>query len=77
MYRFSEVIYHSKNNTADIGMGLIWDDVYEGQHKSTTYVTYPTVLIVLDPLGVTVLGGRVTGVGVAGLTLGGGKPCSL
>jgi len=27
---------------------------------------------VLDPLNVTVLGGRVTGVGVAGLTLGGG-----
>jgi len=30
MYRFNEVIYHSNNNTVDIGMGLIWDDVYSG-----------------------------------------------
>jgi hypothetical protein len=31
MYRFSEVIYHAENNTADIGTGLIWDDVYAGE----------------------------------------------
>ena len=57
MYRFSEVTYHSSNQTVDIGAGLIWDDVYAA----------------LEPLGVTVVGGRVTGVGVAGFSLGGGN----
>ncbi|KDQ56646.1 hypothetical protein JAAARDRAFT_194628 [Jaapia argillacea MUCL 33604] len=56
MYRFSEVTYNAETSTADIGTGLIWDDVYA----------------VLNPLGVNVAGGRVTGVGVAGFTLGGG-----
>ncbi|KAF9472666.1 FAD-binding domain-containing protein [Pholiota conissans] len=56
MYRFSEITYHAASNTADIGVGLICDDVYA----------------TLDPLGVTVLGGRVTGLGIAGFTLGGG-----
>ncbi|KAF5385518.1 hypothetical protein D9757_005411 [Collybiopsis confluens] len=56
MYRFSEVVYDAVENTATIGMGLIWDDVYA----------------VLADYGVNVLGGRVTGVGVAGFTLGGG-----
>lgn len=57
MARFSEVVYHPNNNTADIGAGLIWDDVYAA----------------LEPYGVNVVGGRVTGVGVAGFTLGGGR----
>ncbi|KAF9078750.1 FAD dependent oxidoreductase [Rhodocollybia butyracea] len=56
MYRFSNVIYDSTSNTATIGTGLIWDDVYTA----------------LAPFNVNVLGGRVTGVGVAGFTLGGG-----
>ncbi|KIP04819.1 hypothetical protein PHLGIDRAFT_75249 [Phlebiopsis gigantea 11061_1 CR5-6] len=56
MYRFSEVNYDSATQTADIGSGLIWDDVYAS----------------LEPLGVNVVGGRVTGVGVAGFSLGGG-----
>ena len=34
MYRFSEVMYHPDNNTADIGMGLIWDEVYQGMLAS-------------------------------------------
>jgi len=39
-----------------IGMGLKWDDVYTA----------------LEPLNITVAGGRVEGVGVGGFTLGGG-----
>lgn len=56
MKRFQQVIYHANNQTVDIGAGLTWDDVYK----------------VLDPLGVTAVGGRVSGVGVAGFILGGG-----
>ncbi|EED78329.1 predicted protein [Postia placenta Mad-698-R] len=55
MSRFSGVTYHSDSQTVDIGSGLIWDDVYAA----------------LEPYGVNVVGGRVTGVGVAGFTLGG------
>ncbi|PPQ88209.1 hypothetical protein CVT25_005174 [Psilocybe cyanescens] len=54
MFRFSEVNYHPASQTVDIGPGLIWDNVYAA----------------LQPLGVTAIGGRVTGVGVAGYTLG-------
>ena len=43
----------------DIGPGLIWDDVYAA----------------LEPHGVNVVGGRMSGIGVAGLTLGGGSFC--
>ena len=57
MTRFDEVVYHSNNGTVDIGTGLIWDVVYA----------------TLDPLNVTVAGGRVSGVGVGGFSLGGGK----
>ncbi|KAG6875148.1 hypothetical protein C0992_004981 [Termitomyces sp. T32_za158] len=56
MEPFSEVIYDAATQTAVIGAGLIWDDVYAA----------------LAPHGVNVVGGRVTGVGVAGFTLGGG-----
>ena len=56
MYKFSEVDYDADAGTATIGAGLIWDDVYAA----------------LAPFGVNVVGGRVTGIGVAGLTLGGG-----
>ncbi|KAK0499151.1 hypothetical protein EDD18DRAFT_1350580 [Armillaria luteobubalina] len=56
MTRFNEITYDSVTQTAVIGAGNIWDDVYE----------------VLNAQGVNVLGGRVFGVGVAGLTLGGG-----
>ncbi|KAL4071816.1 hypothetical protein J3A83DRAFT_4371787 [Scleroderma citrinum] len=56
MTRFSEVTYDSASQTAVVGTGLIWDDVYSA----------------LEPYGVNVVGGRITGVGVAGLTLGGG-----
>uniref|UniRef100_A0A0W0ETW2 FAD-binding PCMH-type domain-containing protein n=1 Tax=Moniliophthora roreri TaxID=221103 RepID=A0A0W0ETW2_MONRR len=56
MYRFSEVTYDAQSQTAVIGAGLVWDDVYAA----------------LAPYNVNVIGGRVTGVGVAGFTLGGG-----
>jgi hypothetical protein len=45
------------SGTVEVGAGLTWDQVYE----------------VLEPTGVNVVGGRVFGVGVAGLTLGGGE----
>lgn len=57
MYRFSEINYKPSTQTVDIGPGLIWDDVYAA----------------LAPLNVNVVGGRTTGVGVAGFTLGGGR----
>lgn len=55
--RFNEVTYNADNQTATVGAGNVWDDVYTG----------------LEPHGVNVVGGRVTGVGVAGFSLGGGK----
>ncbi|KAI0057266.1 FAD-binding domain-containing protein [Artomyces pyxidatus] len=56
MTRFSDVIVDASSETVVVGSGLIWDDVYDA----------------LTPTGVNVVGGRVPGVGVAGLTLGGG-----
>ncbi|KAF9818098.1 hypothetical protein IEO21_02940 [Rhodonia placenta] len=55
MSRFNGVTYNADAQTASIGTGLVWDDVYAA----------------LEPYGVSVVGGRVTGVGVAGFTLGG------
>ena len=57
MSRFNEVEYDAEAGTATVGAGLIWDDVYAA----------------LAPHGVNVIGGRVSGVGVAGFTLGGGS----
>lgn len=56
MAQFSQVKYDDTTKTAEVGTGPVWDEVYEA----------------LEPYGVTVVGGRVTGVGVAGFTLGGG-----
>ena len=55
MIKFSEVTYNSAAQMVTIRAGLIWNDVYAG----------------LDLYEVNVVGGRVTGVNVAGLTLGG------
>ena len=57
MSKFSHVNYDSQTETVEVGAGVIWDKVYE----------------VLEPLGRIVVGGRTTGVGVAGFTLGGGQ----
>ncbi|KAG8724004.1 hypothetical protein FRC09_000812 [Ceratobasidium sp. 395] len=63
LFKLSEVTYHAAPLSADgsvgavdIGSGLIWDDVYAA----------------LEPYNVTVVGGRATGIGVGGFTLGGG-----
>jgi FAD/FMN-containing dehydrogenase len=57
MSQFSEIDYNGATQTVTLGAGLIWDDVYTA----------------LEPHGVVALGGRVTGIGVAGFTLGGGE----
>ena len=56
MSRFTQLTISDDKSTAKIGMGLKWLEVYKG----------------LDVHGVTVTGGRVPTVGVAGLLLGGG-----
>lgn len=59
MSRFSDIDYDVASQTVTIGTGLLWDDVYSA----------------LEAEGRTVVGGRVAGVGVAGLALGGGELC--
>ncbi|KAI5120619.1 hypothetical protein M0805_008094 [Coniferiporia weirii] len=54
--RFTDLTYDEEQGTVSIGMGLTWDLVYER----------------LEPLGVMVAGGRINGIGVGGLSLGGG-----
>ncbi|KAI6040196.1 FAD-binding domain-containing protein [Pisolithus marmoratus] len=56
MSRFSEIVYDPESRTVAVGAGVIWDDVYAA----------------LEPHGVNVVGGRASGIGVAGFTLGGG-----
>jgi FAD binding domain len=60
MARFNETKVNSTCGTVEIGAGLTWDQVYEA----------------LEPTGVNVVGARVPGVGVAGVTLGGGERLS-
>ena len=55
--RFNETKVIFSDGTVEVGAGLTWDQVY----------------VALDPTGVNVIGGRIPGVGVAGLTLGGGE----
>jgi FAD/FMN-containing dehydrogenase len=57
MSRFHDINVNSEVGTVEVGPGLTWDQVYEA----------------LEPTGVNVVGGRIPGVGVAGLTLGGGE----
>ncbi|KAG1747301.1 FAD-binding domain-containing protein [Suillus lakei] len=56
MYSFSGVVYDSEAQTATVGTGLLWDDVY----------------IALEQYNVTVVGAKVTGIGIGGISLGGG-----
>ncbi|KAF8486330.1 FAD-binding domain-containing protein [Russula ochroleuca] len=56
MTRFNETKVNSDSGTVDVGAGLNWDPVYQ----------------TLAAIGLTVAGGRIPGVGVAGTTLGGG-----
>jgi FAD/FMN-containing dehydrogenase len=57
MSRFNETKVNSESGKVEVGAGLTWDQVYDA----------------LEPTGVNVIGGRVPGVGVAGLALGGGE----
>ena len=56
--RFNDIVIHEDSETVEIGAGLTWADAYA----------------YLVPKGVNVVGGRLGGAGVAGYTLGGGKP---
>ena len=60
MTRFNKIKVDSMCGTVEVGAGLTWGQVYEA----------------LEPTGVNVVGGRSFGVGVAGLTLGGGESLS-
>ena len=53
---FNQITYDQSSQTVKIGSGLLWDDVYA----------------YLEPLGRTVAGGRISGIGVGGFSLGGG-----
>lgn len=56
MTRFNDIVIREDYRTVEVGAGLTWTDVYK----------------YLVPKGLNVVGGRLDGVGVAGLTLGGG-----
>ncbi|KAJ7169346.1 FAD-binding domain-containing protein [Mycena crocata] len=64
MSRFNTVTYNktsqyqaeAPNGVVTFGAGMLWNDIYAA----------------LDPLNITVVGGRVVGVGAAGFLLGGG-----
>jgi len=53
MSRFNKTKVNFLSGTVQVGPGLKWDQVYE----------------ILEPTGMNVVGGRIPGVGVAGLTL--------
>ncbi|KAG2068765.1 FAD-binding domain-containing protein [Suillus decipiens] len=59
MTQFSEVVYDESAQTATIGMGLVWEDIY------SSLANYDMVVV----------GGKDTDVGVAGVVLGGGYSC--
>ncbi|KAL1857352.1 hypothetical protein Plec18170_003476 [Paecilomyces lecythidis] len=54
--RLTQVVFNDDKSTVELGMGIIWSDLYKQ----------------LDGSGVNVVGGRTLGPGVGGFTLGGG-----
>jgi FAD/FMN-containing dehydrogenase len=60
MTRFNETKVDSTRGIVEVGAGLTWGQVYA----------------ILEPTSVNVVGGRVPGIGVAGLALGGGASLS-
>ncbi|KAG1839889.1 FAD-binding domain-containing protein [Suillus subalutaceus] len=56
MYSFSDIVYNSSAQTATLGTGAIWDDVY----------------VALEKYNMTVVGPKITGIGIGGIVLGGG-----
>ena len=57
MTRFNDVGLDADSETVTVGSGLLWHNVY----------------VALAPHNMTVTGGRAPGVGIAGLSLGGGR----
>ena len=57
MTRFNATKVDYNSGTVELGPGLTWGQVYAA----------------LEPTGVNVVGARISDVGVAGLTLGGGE----
>ncbi|SRR6266702_1025283 len=55
--RFNDIVIDEDSETVELGAGLTWTDVYAS----------------IIPQGINVVGGRFNGVGVSGLTLGGGE----
>jgi FAD/FMN-containing dehydrogenase len=58
--RFNNITVDSTAGTVELGSGLTWDQIYTA----------------LDPTGVNDIGARLPGVGIAGVTLGGGERLS-
>jgi FAD/FMN-containing dehydrogenase len=56
MTRFNQVKYNAEASTAEVGSGMIWDDVYEQ----------------LLAYNVSVIGARAPGIGVGGFIVAGG-----
>ena len=60
MTRFNEIKVNTAAGTVELGAGVTSDQVYK----------------TLEPHGITVMAGRVPGIGIAGFTLGGGERLS-
>jgi FAD/FMN-containing dehydrogenase len=76
MRRFNEVKYDADTKTATIGTGLVGQDFYHWVHRVEWMfprLIWDEVYAALEPHGVNVVGGRVSGVGVGGFVLGGGE----
>ena len=56
MTRFNTIELNNATGTVEAGSGLTWDQAY----------------VYLNSTGFNIIGGRVPGVGISGLTLGGG-----
>ncbi|KAF5368007.1 hypothetical protein D9758_004403 [Tetrapyrgos nigripes] len=56
LVKFDQITVNDASTTVTVGPGATWDQVY----------------VKLEPLNLTVVGGRIPGVGVGGLLLGGG-----
>ncbi len=54
--KINEIVVSDDKKSASVGAGNVWFDVYTH----------------LQPMGLTAIGGRVSAIGVGGLTLGGG-----
>jgi hypothetical protein len=57
MTRFTSIVLNSATRTVEVGSGVTWIQAYEA----------------LDSTGFNLIGGRVSTIGVSGLTLGGSQ----